>query len=100
MECEIVSDSQVAVKLVHNLGFNLDANCFLVDGIRQLLSFYKSFSCVYGCKEANRFAHKVAQYAACLCNYETWMKEGPQWLLRSIQEDVIPSVSLPLFKKK
>ncbi|CAL8993894.1 unnamed protein product, partial [Prunus brigantina] len=72
---------------------NSDEECFeaegnLVEDIKEMQGWFRSFSCNWQRREGNKVAHELAQYGTRNAGFFTWIEDEPLWLTPFLSADL------------
>ncbi|CAL8073365.1 unnamed protein product [Prunus armeniaca] len=72
---------------------NSNQECFeaegnLVEDIKEMQGWFRSFSCNWQRLDGNKFAHELAQYGIRNAGFFMWIEEEPLWLTLFLSTDL------------
>ncbi|KAK2633821.1 hypothetical protein Ddye_028613 [Dipteronia dyeriana] len=87
LPCEVESDAQAVVKLIHVDEPLLSDVGIIISDITHFLACHPECSVTFAPRSTNRAAHCLAKFGLTLVDSRFWMEEAPDWVAPVVLDD-------------
>ncbi|CAL8167914.1 unnamed protein product [Prunus armeniaca] len=81
-------DAQGVVDRINSNEECFEAEGNIVEDIKEMQGWFRSFSCNWQRREGNKVAHELAQFGTRNAGFFTWIEEEPLWLTPFLSADI------------